>query len=87
MEEILKQIVTYGIIPAFVGGASYIMKGIFTRIDALEKELPKKVEETEVRQLLTDKIDPIKDDINDIKQDIDMLASKIDKLIDLFLKK
>lgn len=70
----------YVLIPAVLGGIGYFMQSILKRIDVLEREVPFKLNETEVRQLLIDKIDPIREDIKD-------LQTKLDKIVDILLKR
>lgn len=67
-------------VPTLIGIIGFFMKSILARIDILEKEIPSKLNETEVRQLLVDKIDPIREDIKD-------LQIKLDKIVDILLKK
>ena len=50
------------------------------RLSTLEIEMPKKLDQSEVRQIVADKIDPIREDIHEIKEDLT-------KLIDLMIKK
>ena len=80
MDDLLKHIMTYVAIPGIVGGATYFMKSLFERINTLEKEIPKKVEEVEVRQLLDDKIEPIREDIQELK-------ITMGKIYDLLMRK
>jgi hypothetical protein len=49
------------------------------RLDTLERQMVTKTDEHEVRQLLSDKVDPIKESMSEIKE-------KVDKVIDLLLK-
>jgi uncharacterized protein YoxC len=68
-------IVTMIALAALTGMGSYIMKTVTSRIDTLEQKMDNTVTEQEVRQLLDDKINPMKDDIKDIKYSIDKLFS------------
>lgn len=77
--DFLKSLLYVGL-PVLIGGVSYFMRSILSRLDTLEKEVPSKLDETEVRQLLIDKIDPIREDIKDLQM-------KIDKIVDILLKK
>lgn len=54
------------------------MKSIFSRLDILEKDIHNKVEEEKVRQLLADKIDPVREDIQELK-------NKLDRLMDFLI--
>lgn len=47
---------------------AFVMKNIFKRLEILEDKLDKAVTEQNVRALLADKIDPIKEDVGEIKQ-------------------
>jgi hypothetical protein len=57
----------------------YIWRTTVHRIEKLESQHSTKIDETKVRQLLDDKIDPVKEDLIQIR---DRLDSIIDKLLD-----
>jgi hypothetical protein len=58
------------ILSTLLGMSAFIMKSVFTRLDTLEQKINQAVTEEDVRSLLVDKIDPIKEDIHEIKQAI-----------------
>ena len=69
----IKAILFYIISPIImaIGGIGVnAVRSLMNRVVEIEKALPHKMEEIEVRQLLDDKIDPLKDDIKDIKATI-----------------
>lgn len=76
--------VIYLIISSIVGLLSsiclFLLKRIMNRLDEMEVEVQQRTTEAEVRQLLQDKLDPIKDRIMAI--DI-----KLERLLDMFLRK
>lgn len=45
-----------------------LVRGVMTRIDMLERDIKTKIDETEVRALLKDNLNPIKEDLVEIKQ-------------------
>ena len=57
----------------------YLWKHIMNRIAVLEKEQTNRMTEQEVRNLLLDKIEPIKDTIKTVEKQLDII---IDKLLD-----
>jgi uncharacterized protein YoxC len=67
------------IISIVIGMGMYIMRTVTSRIDTLEQKMDNTVTKQEVRQLLDDKINPLKEDIKDIKY-------TIDKLLSIFIK-
>ena len=80
MDDTLRLFVTYVIVPIIFAIIGFITRNFHMRLDALEKEMPLKLSQGEVRQLVADKIDPIREDIHEIKEDLT-------KLIDLMIKK
>lgn len=68
------------VITALVGLGAWVMKSHLERLSDLEKKLPEKVTESEVRLILDDKIEPIKEKLSD-------LSSKIDRILELLLSK
>lgn len=77
--DYIKTIIAYGVIPGIIGTVSYMIKTLLNRVESLEKEVPNKLDEREVRQLLGDKIDPLREDIHDLK-------GKIDRIMELLIK-
>lgn len=45
----------------------YIWKNVVKRIDTLETKINAKMDEQEVRVLLADKLDPMKEDLHEVK--------------------
>lgn len=78
--EWVKLLLVYALIPTILGIIKYFMKSHTDRLDALEKQMPLKLTELEVRQILSDKLDPLKDSIEDCKD-------RLDKILDMLLKK
>lgn len=68
------------VLPLFAGIIAYFVRNIMSRIEKLEQSLDTAVTEQQVRQILTDKIDPVKEDMSDIKDNIK-------KLFDLYITK
>jgi len=60
-------IIYYVVTPAVIMYAGHAMKTHVDRIEIMEKELLTKIDEKEVRTILADKIDPMKEDIAEIK--------------------
>lgn len=79
MDDTTRLLLIYAIIPGVIGIISYMIKSILTRLDAVEKLLPHKLEEAEVRQLLADKIDPLSNDIQ-------RFEIKLDKIMDILIQ-
>jgi hypothetical protein len=60
-----------------LGIASYIFRGVMHRIDRLEADVQHKVDEPQVRTIIKDKLDPLKEDVTEIKQMINQLLLKM----------
>ncbi len=73
-------IVYYLIGPAILMIAGWFMKSHVERISALEEKIEHKTTEMEVRLILSDKIDPMREDIHELK-------ASVDKILDILLKK
>ena len=69
----------YIAIPIIIGIGRWLMQSLLNRLNVLEHQIDTKIDEPKVRQLLTDKIDPIQEDIAELKV-------RLDKIIDLLLK-
>lgn len=65
-------------IPALAGFFIFIIKHLYSRVADLDRRVRDSIGEQEVRRLIDDKINPIRDDIHDIKL-------KLDKLVDMYL--
>lgn len=59
---------------------AYFVRVQMQRLDTLEQQIITKMTEEETRQILSDKVDPIKEDMAEIKL-------KVDKVIDLLINK
>lgn len=69
-----------GILPLISGVIFFMLGNIYKKLNDHEERLRKAVSDQDVRILISDKIDPLKEDIHEIKQ-------KLDKLIELREKK
>ena len=56
-----------------VGSVGYMIRNILTRLTALEK-LPM-VTEPQVRQIIADKIDPVREDVHEIRKSVDYILN------------
>jgi Tfp pilus assembly protein PilO len=72
-------IIYYVIAPMFVTYVGYSMKSHVDRIESMEKKLSEKLDEPQVRLLMADKIDPIKEDIKEIKEMLNHILTVIMK--------
>lgn len=72
-------VVIYVGAPLLVSLATWSLKGILERIRNLEFEMQRKTSETQVRQLVSDKYDPLASDIREIKE-------TQAKMLDLYLE-
>ena len=70
MDDLTKTILIYTALPLAIAIGRYIMKSYADRIDVLEREVSSKLDELEVRQLMSDKVDPINQNIQEIKQQL-----------------
>lgn len=75
---LLKNILLYVILPGICGLVSFFIKSILNRITRIESILNTKVDEQEVRQLLADKVEPLREDVQELKV-------KLDKIIDILI--
>lgn len=80
MDETLKTILMTIALPGLLGLGGYMAQTVLSRITKLERELPQKVTEDDVRQIVSDKIDPIREDIHELK-------IKIDRIFELLIRK
>lgn len=56
-----------------IGVLAYLAKDLFQRINAVEAATSSSLDETKVRLLLSDKLDPLKEDIKEIKDSVGVL--------------
>lgn len=75
MNEYVQMLLMYLIAPGVIAIGSYVMNAFLKRVSDLEKTMIHKVEEPEVRQLMADKIDPIREDIQELKGKIELIYS------------
>lgn len=80
MDELFKQVLIYLIFPSVLLGGGYLIRSLLNRLNALENSNDTKVTEVQVRQILADKIDPLRNTMDDIR-------FRLDKIYDLLLKK
>lgn len=80
MEPILIQLLTFIGIPALLGIGGFVMRSYVSRIDALEQVSKTKLDEPQIRQIIADKIDPIREDVQELKV-------KLDTIIELLIKR
>lgn len=80
MDETTRLVLFYCVIPSAIGLGTWAMRSVMQRITDLEKSLPNKIEEEQVRTLLVDKLEPMREDIKELKD-------KVDKLIEMLLNK
>lgn len=76
MDDLTQAILIYAGLPVVAGLGTYIVKTlVLARLDTIEDMLPSKLNEAQVRQLLTDRIEPIREDIHDLKEKLDDIYS------------
>lgn len=71
--------ITYIILSGMGAMGAFICKSIISRVENLEGHMLTKITEPEVRQILSDRLEPINDNIKDIKD-------KIDRMLDLYIE-
>lgn len=84
--EIPSYIFIYIILPFVVGLISFAIKNVLNRIAILEEKIQMTTTETEVRQLISDKYEPLLQDIKEIKESQFKQSEKLDKLVEMILK-
>ena len=62
------------------GAMAWAIKALISRLDEMQRQITNKVTEPELRQILDDKIVPIKESMADVKM-------TVDKAYDLLIKK
>jgi len=78
MDSSLSQIIMYCLVAVLTGAVGFIFSKIEARLTSLENRMLNTITEKETRQILSDKIDPLKEDMKEIKD-------SINKLMDLAL--
>ena len=74
----IEQLVISILIPLVGGLIMFTFRHLYNKINHLDERLRKGLSQTEVRQLVEDKVTPIRDDIKEIK-------IQVDRLVDLYL--
>ena len=74
-----QQLFPYIVAPLILAMGSFLFNSIWKRLDALEARVQTAMTEAAVRQVINDKIDPLREDIIEIKQ-------KLNQLLDSYLK-
>lgn len=77
MEQYLQYAVG-GLLSLLVAVGGHFMRTLMQRLAEVERELPLKVTEEQTRQIVSDKIDPLREDIGELK-------AKLDRIVDLLL--
>ena len=67
------------IVPLVGGLLTYFYKEIKSDITMLKQDVATKTSETQVRQIIQDKVDPLKEDLNEIKQSLIKITDHIMK--------
>lgn len=78
MDEFLKTVFFYLLSPTVIGIVAYFIRNLLVRLATLEQLIPTKLNEGQVRLLLSDHLDPIKEDIRQVNQ-------KLDRMLDFLL--
>lgn len=72
----------YVLVPLILGGAGFVIRSYITRLsdrlDMLERQMIEKISRPEAKELLSDKVEPIRQDIQELK-------AKVDKIYDIIL--
>lgn len=76
--EVLLQIGVFIGLPGVLAVLAWVFKNSLSRIEYIERKLEKTMSEADVRQIIADKLDPIREDVQEIRK-------KIDKLFDLYV--
>lgn len=71
--------VTLIALPLMSGLAYHVVHNIMARIDTLEEKMKDVIAEPAIRQLISDKLDPIRDDLKEIK-------ARLEKILDLYVE-
>lgn len=79
-----------GIVTTIVGGIIgvffWMFKRTYNRIDHLDDRLDKALSEPQIRQIIDDKIEPLRAQHTDFAHRLGRLEGKIDKLIELVMR-
>lgn len=74
MEFTFVSFITYVVIPLFITMGSFILRNFMNRIEKLENRSMEQITETEARQILSDKLDPVKETLTEIKKQIEKIT-------------
>ncbi len=65
-------------IPTIIGIIAFIVKvTIMNRITAMEEQLQESLSDQQTRQLIADKIEPMKEDLHELKSQLDKLFDRL----------
>jgi len=78
MSELVEGLLIYIAAPTLLAIGGYMVQTVTSRLGKLEEDMSKKVSQEDVRQLVADKIDPIREDIHEVK-------TKLDKVMDILI--
>lgn len=68
-----------GLTALILGTVGYAFKRNESKMDKIEDRLNQRITESSVRQIIDDKIDPVREDLEEIKQKIDKLTDACNK--------
>jgi len=80
MDALVNSLLIYVILPTILAIGAWLMKSHVERISRLEVDVQLKTTEAEVRTILADKLDPIREDIKELK-------ANSDRILDILLRK
>lgn len=72
--------ITIAVISTCIAPVVYLYRGVMQRINDLEESNRTKMSESEVRQLLDDKLESLRENVEDVKTSLDTLTTHILKL-------
>jgi hypothetical protein len=78
MDETVRFVLVYVVFPLVSGLGAFFVKSMINRVDTLEKAAPKKLEATDVKELLSYQLDPIREDIRELK-------TQVSKIVDMLM--
>lgn len=68
--------ITLVAIPIMSGIAYHLVQNIMTRLNLLENKMKDVIAEPQVRQLISDKLDPIREDLKEIKAQLEKIYDR-----------
>lgn len=69
--------ITFTVLGLVLGLVGYIWRNAVSRIENLEKNMQDKTSEQDVRQLLNDKLEPVKEDLQEIKTRLEHILDNL----------